>query len=203
MTDRDTWIDIKNTHIKNTGERHMLPNHLSQFGHPSTYLDACLATEPQAAKLFFTGLEKEAPVVDLVDLHACAGILIVHWDAAGTEEGVYLGLLGNFGSRDVQLIVGERRHCYFLLVWLDMGRRFTEKPGRANGESLLGQLRLGGCLEIRPVINSIDDHVGLGELIVGRDIRHFEERLQVDMLVWCCIFQHCVGKIGNDMARAV
>jgi hypothetical protein len=30
--------------------------------------------------------------------------------------------------------------------------------------------------------------VGLGELIVGRDIRHFEERLQVDMLVWHCIF---------------
>jgi hypothetical protein len=43
----------------------------------------------------------------------------------------------------------------------------------------------------------------LGELIVGRDIHHFEERLQVDMLVWRCIFQHCVGKIGNDMACAI
>ena len=117
----------------------MLPNHLSQLGHPLTYLDACLATEPQAAKLFFTGLEKEAPVVDSVDLHACAGILIVHWDAAGTEEGVYLGLLGKFGSGDGKLVVGEpgeRRHCGFLLVWLDMGRRVTEKPGHANGESL-------------------------------------------------------------------
>jgi hypothetical protein len=172
-------------HIKNTRERNILPIHLSQFGHPSTYLDACLATESQADKLFFTGLEKEAPVVDSVDLHVCVGILIVHWDAAGTEEGVYLGLLGNFGSGDGQLVVGERgeqMHCGFLLVWLDMGRRVTEKPGRANGESLLGQLRLGGCLEIRPATHLTSAFLAFVTFFSGKYMRKLTTHIKVDVI---------------------